>query len=637
MVVAICKMEMVSIVGPVNDFERVVSEYLTDFDLHIESTLSTLDNVKGLYPFGEDAQGADLLARVQELLTLGGIPPGDAAPADGRMTQEQAAELLARVQERIADNNARLEQVSAALEENAAVRKQLEYMRNVEIDLDELFQFRFIKFRFGRLPRAGYKKLKSYLQDIDAFFVEGENADDYIYGVYFMPAEYEEKIDAIFTSLYFERIMISGDSHGTPQDAYEAFERQWEELQAEKQQLTGQARDIINQDRDALLAAYALLEKEARIATVQKYAAHTRDSFYIIGWAAARDVRKMEKKLQAEPNVVLVVEGADMAAGAPPIKLKNPRLFRPFESFVQMYGLPSYHELDPTSLLAVLYVLMFGIMFGDVGHGLCLAIGGLLYYKWKKADIGAIVSVAGLVSAVFGMLYGSVFGNEELLPRVLPGVVLIQPMHQINTILLATVGLGVGIILLSMGMNLLNALKNRNWGLFWFDQNGIAGVTFYVSVLLLALNMLTGMVPVNKPVLTLLIVLSLLAIYLKEPLGDLVAGKKNWLPKDVGDYLLSSFFEVFEIVLSFATNTISFVRLGAFALAHAGMMSVVAIFANMASGAGSVVVLVIGNVLVMALEGLVVGIQALRLVFYEMFSRFFTGDGRPFVSVKELH
>lgn len=636
-VVAIQKMELVSLVGPIGEFDRVIGQYLSGFNMHIENAMSLLDNVRGLYPYADDNPFAELMGRAEKLLAAGGLPMEEGREPVRAYTREEAEAIVNALDEKLAQNRTQQSQTDEQLELAGQVVKQLEHMLNVEIDLDELFRFQFIKFRFGRLPVAGYKKLKAYLQDIDAFFMEGELEQDYIYGVYFMPADAEERIDGIFSSLYFERIIISGDSHGTPKQAYEAFKQRQENLRRQKEQLESEAREMVAAEAQTLCDVYAFLAEQARTATIRKYAAHTRESFYVVGWVAASDVPDIERALAGEPDVLLVEEEPGIIEKAsPPIKLKNLRIFRPFESFVGMYGLPSYNELDPTALFALTYILMFGIMFGDAGHGLVLAIAGFLYYRWKKADIGAVVSLAGVASIVFGIMYGSVFGNETFLKEHVGSVVLITPMEQINLILIATVALGVCIIFLSMFVNLLNAAKNRNWGQLLFHQNGVAGMVFYGSVLLLAVSILTGMVHVNTAVMAALIVVSLLCIFMKEPLGNLAAGKKDWMPENIGDFILSNFFELFEIILSYATNTISFVRLGAFALAHAGMMSVVFIFADMAGAAGSWAVLVVGNILVMGLEGLVVGIQALRLEFYEMFSRFFTGDGRPFVSVREL-
>ena len=152
---------------------------------------------------------------------------------------------------------------------------------------------------------------------------------------------------------------------------------------------------------------------------------------------------------------------------------------------------------------------------------------------------------------------------------------------------------------------------------------------FYALVLFCAISMLSGS---SHPMVfaVILIVVSLLLIFLQEPLGKLTAKRKDWMPKEKGGFLVEAFFELFEIVLSFVTNTISFLRVGAFALNHAGMMSGVVMFMLQLNLGGSIAIAVFGNLLVLGLEGLIVGIQVLRLGFYEMFSRFYDGDGREF-------
>lgn len=159
-----------------------------------------------------------------------------------------------------------------------------------------------------------------------------------------------------------------------------------------------------------------------------------------------------------------------------------------------MYGLPSYNEIDPTKIVALTYILMFGIMFGDVGHGFILAVGGFILYKVKKMDLAGIMAAAGAVSTVFGFIYGALFGNEEILRAnpVTARFALLEPMKDINTILIGAVALGVVIILFSMTLGIINSFKRGEPGAALFGQNGIAGLVFYVSVLVLAVNMLMG-------------------------------------------------------------------------------------------------------------------------------------------------
>ena len=125
----------------------------------------------------------------------------------------------------------------------------------------------------------------------------------------------------------------------------------------------------------------------------------------------------------------------------------------------------------------------------------------------------------------------------------------------------------------------------------------------------------------------------LVAILLKEPLTHLVEHHSRIFPEGSKVmFFVEALVEGFDVVLSYATNTISFVRVGAFALSHAGMMGVVMTLAGMEKGNPNWIVIVLGNLLVAGLEGLVVGIQVLRLEYYEMFSRFYTGNGKPFIS-----
>ena len=318
----------------------------------------------------------------------------------------------------------------------------------------------------------------------------------------------------------------------------------------------------------------------------------------------------------------------------PPTLLKNNAIFKPFEFFVKMYGLPSYNEIDPTPLVALSYILMFGIMFGDFGQGAILAIGGFLLYKLKKIDLAAIISLAGVSSMIFGCVFGSVFGYENVLNFPFT----VHPMENIMPVLIATVSLGCVIITIAMIYNIANGIKTKKYGKVLFEQNGLAGLVFYWAVIIgIVLLFLKGINAFTVIYNTVFIVIPLILVFAKEPLTRLIAKKKPYLTGTKGEFVLENFFELFEIILSFVTNTVSFVRVGAFALNHVGMMGVVFVFSKMASGGASMIVVILGNALVMGLEGLIVGIQVLRLEFYEIFSRFFEGSGREFRSAKKIN
>ena len=142
-----------------------------------------------------------------------------------------------------------------------------------------------------------------------------------------------------------------------------------------------------------------------------------KEDYYILcGWMAEEDVKKFMAEAEQDDKVFVVVEDDhDSYFGEPPTKLENPKIFKPFEMFVGMYGLPSHDEIDPTLFVGITYSFIFGVMFGDVGQGLLLVIVGALIYHFKKLPLAGIIATAGVFSTIFGFMFGSVFGFEDII------------------------------------------------------------------------------------------------------------------------------------------------------------------------------------------------------------------------------
>lgn len=359
---------------------------------------------------------------------------------------------------------------------------------------------------------------------------------------------------------------------------------------------------------------------------VKKLSGCMKHTFFVAGWVPESGFKDFAAQFDKEKNVIITSDEADALGGMlPPTKLKNKKIFRPFQSFVEMYGLPSYNEIDPTALFAVTYTLMFGMMYGDLGHGFVLALVGAFLAK-KKNFLGNILVCCGICSMLFGVLFSSVFGYENLFWHAVW-----EPMNQMMPTLIVTVALGVLVITAAMVMNILNGIKQKDPGRIFFDPNGIAGMVFYWTVIIAALCAFSVLpFKISATVIALLVGVPVVLMFLKEPLGKLLKGRKDFLPKNKGGYILDTFFEMFELMLSYITNTVSFIRVGAFALNHAGMMQVVFTLSSLSGGSENIFVIILGNAVVLGLEGLLVAIQVLRLQFYEMFSRYYDGSGRPF-------
>ena len=519
--------------------------------------------------------------------------------------------------------------------------------RPLECDLHQVLSYRFITYRFGRIAVEHYHKMQKYLMDdLGAIFVEGERDESFVYGAYFVSPGEAKKVDAVFRSLHFERIELKDEFEGTPAYAYQELEKEIARVNVEMNDLDKEAGEMLSDRAAQLVAAKNRLEELSNNFDVRKMAARmdeNQEDYYILcGWMAEDDVDRFLEEIKDDDKVFVVVEDDhDAYFGEPPTKLENPKLFKPFEMFIQMYGLPAHNEMDPTVFVGLTYSFIFGVMFGDVGQGLLLLIGGALIYHFKKIPLAGIISTAGFFSTIFGFMFGSIFGFEDVIPalwlRPMNNMMSVPFIGKLNTVFIVAIGFGMCLILLCMVFNILNAWKAGDVEHIWFDTNSVAGLVFYGSAVVSIALILNGKTLPGGIVLFIMFGVPLILIFLKEPLTALIEKKSEVMPKEKGMFVVQGLFEMFEVLLSYFSNTLSFVRIGAFAVSHAAMMEVVLMLAGAESGNLNWIVVVLGNLFVCGMEGLIVGIQVLRLEYYEMFSRFYKGTGRkfePFRSVK---
>ena len=377
--------------------------------------------------------------------------------------------------------------------------------------------------------------------------------------------------------------------------------------------------------------------REALKQRIMKYFRRTERTFLLSGWIPRDERERFVRKIRRATENRCIVEGIP-AEDIPsvregkihvPVQLKNPPLFRPFELITSAYGIPAYRTIDPTPLLGISFLLMFGMMFGDVGHGFVLSgVGAFLAMKGRKASqksAGWLLFYGGCFSMVFGLLFGSVFGVEDLLPALW-----MKPMESITQLFRVAIFFGIGMVTLAIGINVLNGIRKKDILGAVFDKAGLLAVIVYWCGIVVATRMITTRAEASgnvSRIIPILMLVSVVLLFLKEPIVHLARGKRKLFPEGVATGIMGGIVELLEIFLGFLANTVSFIRVAAFGLAHAGLF--MAIFAlsdavrGMAGGVVSVLVLIAGNVVIICLEGLVVTIQAVRLEFYEFFSRFF--------------
>lgn len=636
--VMIEKMKFLSITGPKADIDRMTETYLSKYEIHLENALSELTEVANLSPFLEINPYKEALSTIDSFYEQL-EDPSQISPE--LMDIEKAIKTVRAVQ----DGFRRLEEEKSRLQsEHAEILDPLKIIRpfkNLNFDVSEILNFKYIHYRFGRIEKQYLQKFEKYIYDnLDTLFIKCGEDEMYVYGVYFVPEHQAHKVHAVYSSMHFERIFIPNEYHGTAAEAFEKLDTRHREIHKALDANKEASHKFLQDNSTKIVSAKAALDACSSSFDIRKLAACTpgdTNTFYILcGWMTEKDALAFQKDIQNDEKIFCLMEDQKApATQKPPTKLRNPKLFKPFEMYVKMYGLPAYNEMDPTWFVAITYSFIFGAMFGDVGQGLVLFLGGLFLYKTKKMDLAGIISCAGVFSVFFGFMYGSFFGFEDVLKAIW-----LKPMNQmmdvplvgrLNAVFVIAIGFGMFIILICMVFNIINSIRRGDTEKTWFDSNAVAGLVFYGSIVLTIGLFISGKKLPAAAILVIMFGVPLLLMFLKEPLTNLVEKKSKILPEQKGMFFVQSFFELFEVLLSYLSNTLSFLRIGAFAVSHAAMMEVVLMLAGATNGGSpNWVVVVLGNIFVCAMEGLIVGIQVLRLEYYEIFSRFYAGNGREF-------
>lgn len=605
-------------------------------------TASSLSEYSGLLTtMKEENSYSVLMKRIAELADNACIKLHYTGYDGLKMESREFSEYVTGLSEQLKKLLSRKSGVNQIIESHNNSMIHLAHLKKLNQNFDDIFSSRYLEIRFGRMPVDSYDKLH-YYKDKPFVIFSYDNDGSYHWCLYICAAADKQEIDGLFHSLFFERIRIPDYAHGTPEQSMTFIAKDLEREKAELAKINGQIDEILKAQTQTLCMVYSKAKVLADAFDMRKYAAFVKNDFVLVGFIPKKQETEFTAQMSgiAEKVEVTCRDADSDTRLITPVRLKNNWVVRPFEMFVDMYGLPAYKDVDPTPFVGITYILLFGIMFGDLGQGFLLMLLGLFLEIKKKMPLGGVMARIGVSSMVFGFIYGSVFGFEELLipvHRALFGVdhiIHVMAPSSTNIILMSAIGVGVAIIAASILMNIFLGFRSKDMERAIFSNNGIAGLVFYGAVVYGAVSTLLLGNNVFTPVfIALFIALPLVIIFLKEPLGHLLH-KKNPFPEGVGGFVIESFFEMFEVLLSFVSNTMSFLRVGGFVLSHAGMMAVVMTLSGMVGAGASPIVIIIGNLFVMALEGLIAGIQVLRLEFYEIFSRFFEGDGKAFAPTR---
>ena len=532
--------------------------------------------------------------------------------------------------EKISDEMENLDSLQERLEEKNRDMDIFHMFGNINISMAKLLDLKNFNFKFGILSKEDRLKIKKNYENIfAAIFHMGALKEGEVYFIIY-PSDMEVDIGRVLRSLNFKEIKIPSGFERKPLEIIERLKKESKELETEIEKSKNFIENYKKNNEEGIVQILKDKYNKLNLENTKTSLAVSDRYFYLAGWISKQDSEYLYNELTSKYKVDVTFHEVDDYEIKPPTKLKNNNVFKPFELLVKMYGVPNYEEIDPTPFFAITYMLLFGSMFGDVGQGLFFALAGILVGKFVNRDFGGLVTRLGISSTIFGFLYGSVFGLETIVKPIL-----FNPYENINTILIMAIALGVILLIMSYSLGVTNFVRTKNFEELYFGEKGIAGFLLYLSILGIASTKLFKLSNAVLNIFVIVAVLCILAMVFKKVLYQkFVLKEETNLPSG---YFIESSFSIVETIISIFSGTISFIRVGAFAINHVGLFLAFSTIGNMiGTKTGSIAMIIIGNIVILGLEGLIVFIQSLRLEYYEMFSKYYIGDGREFVPDKNI-
>lgn len=461
----------------------------------------------------------------------------------------------------------------------------------------------------------------------------------------------------------FVPMEIPKDFKGIPDDVLESLKKQKEDAQKALAEAAHEKASFAKSHADKLLTCLASFTLASKIRETESLLESTQLVYRLTGWIPSSACMDMMRDLDALTQDRISIrqykpeEVPGVLAGHEkvPVKLSHGKFVSAFQRMIFSYGSPLYGTIDPTPFVAVFFTILFGIMFGDAGQGLIFLLLGILMAKkviklggWNK--FAPIFIGIGSASMVMGLLTGEFFANEKILepferfvtglfgePRnqILPMMPQSDPDSIKRMFMFFGFSIAVGFVINSTGIiiNIVNKFLQRQWGKALFGKSGLAGAVFFWYVVVLAIRVAAFH---HSPALADWIVIGAALFFsaFGEPFIRLVEGERPVIENGLFAMVIEAVVELLETIITYLSNSISFLRVGAFALAHAVLGFIILTMSEMVGGAGGLAVTLLGNAIVVVLEGMIVAIQAIRLQYYEFFSKFFNETGREFTPYK---
>jgi len=590
--------------------------------------------------------------RVQAILqTLGLLEEYPAkAETDSLVELDVIRPVVDRIDEDVKGSGDQLTSEKKRLELLESQLRQLEPIAHVNYEVGSLRASSYLHSILGVIEADKIDRLQTSLGRVPhVFFTLKEDPKKPV--VWLLgPRSASDNLDRAAKSAFLNPLSLPDELNGTPEQITVTLKKEVEVSKQKIAELEATLSKLSQKYKDELKK----LLWEVHISRVMADAivrfGQLRHTYVVVGWVPAADLEILTIRLKQASAEILIEAIPTSRTGhhsGVPVALMNNKWLKPIQDLVTTFGRPSYGELDPTLLIALTFPILYGAMFGDWGQGIIMMVVGVLAHKriFMKSlqSLGLLLVYCGFFAAVFGLLYGSFLGFEgHLMEEYLPfhlAPVWISPLENILTILGLAIDAGIVILLFSYLLNLFNTVRARDWAHFWFGHAGIVAICFYICFLTI-LNGLLGTTPIAPKIAAAISQLPLpfniltpifaFGVMFNGLFRNIVEGHRPLVEGGIGMFLVQSFMDLFEGAISMLSNTLSFVRVGAFAVAHGGLSLAIFSLAGTEPGIKFWITILIGNIFIIGFEGLIVYIQTMRLHYYEILGKFFHGGGMRF-------
>jgi V/A-type H+-transporting ATPase subunit I len=540
------------------------------------------------------------------------------------------------------------------LEQLEIVLRQLEPVSDLDLDIAAFRNPRYTYSMLGLIPAANVDRLQTSLARVPHVFLT-LRSDPQKPVVWLAGAQSNSDVlERAARSAYLDPLSLPEGYAGMPSAIIASLRKSIEETKQKIEELGNILTRYGTEHKSHLLELSAQAHTSRVLSDAIVRYGQLKHTYVVTGWVPVQDLEGLTARLKNASKEILIEALPTTRYGHHshvPVALTNNKWLKPFQDLITTYGRPSYGEFDPTLLVAFTFPLLYGAMFGDLGQGLLLMLVGVLAHNkiFMKGlqSLGLLFVYCGASAAVFGYLYGSIFGfeghhiEEYLHFHFEPAW--FSPLGNIIGILSIAMDVGIVILISSFLLSLFNNIRSRDWAHFWFGHTGVVALIFYVWFL----SFLGGYLGKNPIAPKLAVAIHSVplpwsviggifafGVMFSGFFRNVVEGHHPLIEeKGAGGFamfLLQSFMDLFEASISMLSNTLSFMRLGAFAVAHGGLSLAVFSLAGTEPGLKFWITILLGNIFIILLEGLVVYIQTMRLHYYEIFGKFFHGGGMRF-------